>query len=93
MFTFIQIFAETMYKLEIRNSPDVVTTYEVYTTIKEIKKLKKNVPKELVFSVVSLDSRPRRERRPGIPCMRMCEIIDGNFIIQIVKKRTRLQYV
>ncbi len=34
----------------------------------------------------SLDSRPRRERRPGIPCMRMREIIE-NFIIQIVKKK------
>ncbi len=30
----------------------------------------------------SLDSRPRRERRPGILCMRMREIIDKNFIIQ-----------
>ncbi len=34
---------------------------------------------------LSLDSRPRRERRPGILCMRMREIIDNNFIIQIVK--------
>ncbi len=33
----------------------------------------------------SLDSRPRRERRPGILCMRMREMIDNNFIIQIVK--------
>ncbi len=40
---------------------------------------------------LSLDSRPRRERRPGILCMRMREIIDNNFIIQIVKKRTKLQ--
>ncbi len=39
----------------------------------------------------SLDSRSRRERRPGILCMRMREIIDNNFIIQIVKKRTKLQ--
>ena len=33
----------------------------------------------------SLDFRPRRERRPGILCMRMREIIDNNSIIQIVK--------
>ena len=34
---------------------------------------------------LSLDSRPRRERRPGIPCRRMREIINSNFIIQIEK--------
>ncbi len=39
----------------------------------------------------SLDSRLRRERQPGILCMRTREIIDSNFIIQIVKKRTKLQ--
>ena len=38
----------------------------------------------------SLDSRPRRERRPGIPCMCMRKIIDSNFTIQIVKKTDKV---
>ncbi len=42
---------EAMSTLRIKQSPDAVTTYEVYTTIKEIKKLQKNIPKELVISV------------------------------------------
>ncbi|XP_064406965.1 protein unc-13 homolog D-like isoform X2 [Halichondria panicea] len=40
------IFMEAMSTLRIKQSPDAVTTYEVYTTIKEIKKLQKNIPKE-----------------------------------------------
>ncbi|XP_064406610.1 protein unc-13 homolog D-like isoform X2 [Halichondria panicea] len=40
------ILLEAMSKLEIRESPDAVTTYEVYRAIKEIKKLKKSIPKE-----------------------------------------------
>ena len=33
----------------------------------------------------NLDFRPRKERRPGIPCMRMRKIINSNFVIQVVK--------
>ncbi|XP_064406997.1 protein unc-13 homolog 4B-like isoform X2 [Halichondria panicea] len=40
------IVVEAMSKLEIRESPDAVTTYEMYRAIKEIKKLKKSIPKE-----------------------------------------------
>ncbi len=41
-----------MSKLEIRESPDAVTTYEVYKAIKEIKKLKKSIPKESVITSI-----------------------------------------
>ena len=53
--------------------------------------IQNNVLVAMSTMFVSLDSRPRRERRPGILCMRMREIIDNNFIIQIVKKRAKLQ--
>ncbi len=46
----MQILLEAMSKLEIRESPDAVTTYEVYRAIKEIKKLKKSIPKESVIN-------------------------------------------
>ncbi len=45
---YLQIYVEGISKLEIRESPDDVTTYEVYRSLKEIRKLKKNIPKELV---------------------------------------------
>ena len=48
----MQIVVEAMSKLAIRESPDAVTTYEMYRAIKEIKKLKKSIPKESVISVV-----------------------------------------
>ncbi len=81
--------------LEWPNSKDAINSPYIFD---QDSSMKCNGHTETVaYNIASLDSRPRRERRPGIPCMRMRVHYPKKGVIRVfvdtVSKINRIYYL